>query len=177
MPFTLYHFGLGGFIGLALRKQLDIPVLVLANVIVDVEVLFAHSRPYHQLWHWHTLLGGAAVGVGWGLLAYPLKGLFKKIMQMIHLPYETSLWEMVASGILGVWLHVFIDSLYHYDVQIFWPYRQNPVWKLHLLNKNQVKIGCIAFFLAAAVLYVLAVKSYLKQQRAKEQAGSKGAVK
>ncbi|MHC4115125.1 MAG: metal-dependent hydrolase [Planctomycetota bacterium] len=170
MSFTPYHFGPNGFIGLALRRWLDIPVLVLANVIVDVEVLFAHGWPYHRLWHLHTLLGGAAVGVGWGLLAYPLKGLFEKIMQMIHLPYKTSLRKMLASGILGVWLHVFIDSLYHYDVQIFWPYRQNPVWKLHLLNKNQVKVGCIAFILAAVFLYVLAVRSQLKQQKAKEQA-------
>lgn len=174
MPFTPYHFGPNGFIGLAFRKRLDIPVLVLANVIVDIEVLFAPGWPYHRLWHWHTLLGGAAVGAGWGLLAYPLKGLFEKIMRMIRLPYKTSVLKMVASGILGVWLHVFIDSLYHYDVQIFWPYEQNPVWKLHLLNKNQVIVGCKVFILAAVILYILVVSSQVKRQKADERAGKQG---
>jgi len=39
MPFTPYHFGPSGFWGLAFRKWLDLPVFVLANVIVDIEVL------------------------------------------------------------------------------------------------------------------------------------------
>ena len=36
MPFTPYHFGSSGFVGLAFRKWLDVPIFVLANVIVGV---------------------------------------------------------------------------------------------------------------------------------------------
>ena len=39
MPFTPYHFGPSGFFGLALKKWIDLPVFLLANVIIDVEVL------------------------------------------------------------------------------------------------------------------------------------------
>ena len=39
MPFTPYPFGPSGFAGLVFGKWIDLPVIVLANVIVDVEVL------------------------------------------------------------------------------------------------------------------------------------------
>ncbi|MHC4544154.1 MAG: hypothetical protein ACYSYL_06435 [Planctomycetota bacterium] len=110
MPFTPYHFGPSGFIGLALRKWLDIPVFVLANVIVDLEVLLGHGYPIHR--YFHTLLIGAAAGILWATVAYPLRNLFKMIMQTLRIPYQTSFLKMLISGVLGVWLHVVIDSIY-----------------------------------------------------------------
>ena len=68
MPFTPYHFGPSGFVGLVFRKWIDMPVFVLANVIVDVEVLavglFGLGWPIHR--YCHTLLIGAVVGALWG---------------------------------------------------------------------------------------------------------------
>ena len=82
MPFTPYHFGPSGFVGLVFRKWIDVPVFVLANVIVDIEVLvimlFNLGWPRHR--YCHTLLIGAAVGALWGVAAYPLRNLFKKIV-------------------------------------------------------------------------------------------------
>jgi membrane-bound metal-dependent hydrolase YbcI (DUF457 family) len=162
MPITPYHFGPSVFVGLTLRKWLDIPVFVLANVVVDIEVLFNHHWPVHR--YFHTLLIGAVVGTLWGIAAYPLRHFFEKIMQMLRIPYQTSLWKMVVSGALGVWLHVVIDAIYHWDVQIFWPSKAKPLWQL--ISKGQVKIVCAGFFIAAAVAYAFAVASYLKQKRA-----------
>ena len=39
MPFTPYHFGPSGFIGLLFRKWLDVPVIVATNVLIDIEVI------------------------------------------------------------------------------------------------------------------------------------------
>ncbi|MHC4641289.1 MAG: hypothetical protein ACYS32_06565, partial [Planctomycetota bacterium] len=79
MPFTPYHFGPSGLIGLALRKWIDIPVFVLANVIVDIEVLIMVlldvRYPIHR--YTHTLLLGAAAGIIWALAAWPLRTVFK----------------------------------------------------------------------------------------------------
>ncbi|MHC4299546.1 MAG: hypothetical protein ACYS7Y_19890 [Planctomycetota bacterium] len=36
MPFTPYHFGPSGCVGLILRKWIDVPVFVLTNVIIDI---------------------------------------------------------------------------------------------------------------------------------------------
>ena len=162
MPITPYHFGPSVFVGLTFRKWLDIPVFVLANVIVDIEVLFNHHWPIHR--YFHTLLIGAVVGAIWGIAAYPLRHFFEKIMQMLRIPYQTSLWKMAVSGVLGVWLHVVIDAIYHWDVQIFWPSKAKPLWQL--INQGQVKIVCIGFLVAAAVAYAFAVASYMKQKKA-----------
>ncbi len=165
MPFTPYHFGPSGFLGLTLRKWLDFPVFVLANVIVDVEVLVIRLLglrfPVHR--YFHTLLIGAAVGVIWGAAAFPLRGIFKKIMQILRIPYETGFWKMVISGVLGVWLHVLIDGIYHWDVRVFWPSKERPLWKL--ISQENVRIICIGSLIAAAVVYAFTVFSYLKQQK------------
>jgi membrane-bound metal-dependent hydrolase YbcI (DUF457 family) len=162
MPITPYHFGPSAFLGLTFRKWLDIPVFVLANVIVDIEVLFNHHWPIHR--YFHTLLIGAVVGAIVGIAAYPLRHFFEKIMQMLRIPYQTSFGKMAVSGVLGVWLHVLIDGIYHWDVQIFWPSKAKPLYGL--ISQGWVKAICVASFVAAAVAYAFAVASYLKQKKA-----------
>lgn len=170
MPCTLYHFGPSGFVGLIFKKYLDIPVFVLANVIVDIEVLFADKWPIHQYWRFHTLLVGAVVGTTLAIAAYPLRKPLKKIMQKIRLPYKTGFWKMIISGILGVWLHVLIDGIYHWDVLVFWPSRIRLLY--NLLTQNQVKAVCIAFWIAAIVPYAIAARAYTKQNKAKNNSGA-----
>jgi membrane-bound metal-dependent hydrolase YbcI (DUF457 family) len=168
MPFTPYHFGPSGFIALALRKHLDIPVFVLANVIVDVEVLVINllelGRPMHR--YIHTLLLGAAAGAIWAIAAYPMRHFFNKIMQIIRIPYQTNFRKMAISGVLGVWLHVVIDAVYHWDVPLLWPSKARPLW--HLVSQGQVKNLCIASWVAAGILYVIIVHSHKKQNNAEK---------
>jgi len=164
MPFPTYHFGPSTFFGLTLRKWLDVPVFILANVAVDIEVLFNYNHHWPVHGYAHTLLGGAVVGAIWGIAAYPLRHFFEKMMRILRIPYQTSFWTMVTSGVLGVWLHVVIDAIYHWDVRIFWPGKAKPLWQL--LSQEQVKIVCLGFFIAAAVIYAFAVTSYMKQKKA-----------
>jgi len=169
MPFTPYHFGPSGFIGLVFRKWLDVPVFILANVIVDIEVLvvmvFGLGAPHHR--YCHTLVGGAAVGLLWGVAAYPLRGVFKAVMRTLCIPYRPSLLKMVFSGILGVWLHVLIDGAYHPDVQVFWPSRTQSLWitVMNRISGEQIKTVCIVFLVATIVPYAIAVVSYFKTPR------------
>jgi len=168
LPFTPYHFGPSGFVALVLRRWIDIPVFILANVIVDIEVLviaiLGLGYPIHR--YAHTLLIGAVAGAVWGALAYKAKPALVWAMQQLRVPYKTNFWKMVASGILGVWLHVFIDAIYHGDVRIFWPSRAIPLFGL--ISRGQVKAICVALFAAAVIPYAIAAKSYTKQDKAKE---------
>ena len=161
MPFTPYHFGPSGFIGLVFGKWIDLPVFVLANVIVDVEVLIFGMLVLHGSVHryCHTLLIGAVVGALWGIAAYPLRRFFKRMMRVFYIPYKTSLRKMVISGVLGVWLHVLIDQAYHFDVKIFWPSKNMWLWRMMSghITKQQIETICMLFFIAAFVLYILAV--------------------
>jgi membrane-bound metal-dependent hydrolase YbcI (DUF457 family) len=169
MPFTAYHFGPSGLVGLVFRKWLDIPVFLLANIIVDIEVLYWGKWPYHR--YVHTLLIGAAVGLLWGAAAYPLRNLFKKVMRFFRLPYHTSFLKMLISGVLGVWLHVLIDAIYHWDVRLFWPSRARPLFAL--ISNRQVEAICLACFIPAFIVYAIAVLSSIQKSRPKEQAPDK----
>jgi membrane-bound metal-dependent hydrolase YbcI (DUF457 family) len=155
MPFTPYHFGPSGFLGLIFKKWLDVPVFILANIIVDIEVLviwlFGLGWPFHR--YTHTLLLGTIAGAIWGIAAYPLRHFFEKVMQMLRIPYQTSFRKMVVSGVLGVWLHVVIDAIYHPDVRIFWPSKAKPLYGL--ISQGWVKAICVASFFAAVILYAL----------------------
>ncbi len=173
MPYTPFHFGPSGFIALTFRKWLDVPVFVPANVIVDIEVLvimlLGIGLPKHR--YCHTLLIGAAVGVVWGLAAYPLRNLFKKIMQVFHISYKTGFWKMLVSGVLGVWFHILIDAIYHWDVRMFWPSSAKPLYGL--LTQQQVNIICTIFFIPAIILYILAVIAFLKNNSTETKVGEK----
>ncbi|MGB2865147.1 MAG: hypothetical protein WBC05_17595, partial [Sedimentisphaerales bacterium] len=113
--------------------------------------------PIHR--YCHTLLIGAVVGALWGIAAYPMRNLFRGIMRVFYIPYKTSLRKMVISGILGIWLHVLIDGAYHFDVKIFWPSKKMWLWQMIHGHITQEKIEtiCMLFFIAAFVLYILAV--------------------
>jgi membrane-bound metal-dependent hydrolase YbcI (DUF457 family) len=161
MPFTPYHFGPSAFFGLVFKKFIDLPVFILASVIVDIEVLFYQRWPYHR--YAHTLLIGAGIGLLWGLLAYPLKGLFVKLMNLFRLPYKPRFWKMLVSGILGVWFHALIDSIYHIDVRLFWPDRARPLYDI--LSQRQLRGLCMAFWLAAIILYVIIITRVKKPKK------------
>lgn len=168
MPYTPYHLGPSGFVALALRKWIDVPVFVLANVVVDMEVLvvgFLHlGYPIHR--YCHTLIGGAAVGALWGLAAYLLfRRAFQRLMNLLRIGYKPGLVKMIVSGSLGAVFHVLIDAIYHYDVRAFWPSRISLRRLFHYVQQERIETICLYFFLAVAVLYIHAVISFQKNKR------------
>ena len=197
MPFTPYHFGPSGFVGLLFRRWIDVPVFIAANVLIDIEVIadtglpwffsglepqwwfggFAPGWPVHQFWHFHTLLIGGLVGAIFGALVYyikPIRQLCEKSMALIGLPARATLLSMILAGLLGAWLHVFIDSFYHFDVQIIWPSRDNSMfrwinqgkWSNSTNTKRQVELWCLISWGLMFVLYV-AILAFRARKRKK----------
>lgn len=171
MPYPPYHFGPNGFIAIVLRRWIDMPVFILASVIIDFEVLLTHSHKYA-----HTLLLGAVVGLAWGIAAYPLRKVFKRVMNLIMLPYETTRKRMIISGILGVWCHVILDAFYHYDVRLLWPYRKfilskaitHPWSRAGIIaTKHRIELICIILLTLTAVIYIISAIFYKRKRRQK----------
>ncbi len=180
MPFTPYHFGPSGFVGLLFRRWIDVPVFVTANVLIDVEVLadgyIAPGWPVHQLWHFHTLLIGGLAGAVFGLCVYYLRALrwcSETSMSLIGLPGKATMRSMVLAGLLGACLHVLIDSCYHYDIQVFWPHPKNPMYHwIRSLSaggyrgiQQQVRLWCVIFWVLMVGLYVWLRVRHAKKKR------------
>ena len=163
MPFTPYHFGPSACVALPLQKYIDIPVFMLANVIIDFEpgavLLFGLSYPSHG--YCHTFLFGTLIGLVWGLAAYPARNPLGRLMKLFGLPYRTSLGKVVLSGVLGVWFHVLLDSFCWGDIRPFWPIDANPLFNLATLDT--VRLFCAVAFIPAIVIYIGVVVAYRRK--------------
>jgi len=154
MPFTPYHFGPAGFIGLLFKKRVDIPAFLLVNVAIDIEPLIILTRHLdHPHRFCHTFLGATAVAIALAVFLYPLRNLLKKIMNLLRLPYQPTFLKILTWSILGAWFHILIDSLTHGDMKPFWPSKAKPL--LRLIAYDDVKTLCLAFWLAAIILLLL----------------------
>ena len=104
--------------------------------------------------HWicHTFLGSAVVGLIWALVAWPLRGVFRYTMQLLRLPYETRLRRMLVGGVLGAWLHVFVDAFVYVEMNPFWPLRGNPLYRL--LSRQTIWFLCDLCLVSLVVVYV-----------------------
>jgi membrane-bound metal-dependent hydrolase YbcI (DUF457 family) len=165
MPFTPFHFGPSALIGLPLKRWIDIPVFVLANVVIDFEPLavmfFQPNYPLHG--YFHTFLIGGMLGILWGLIAYPLKPVWRFFMGIFGLSYQPTLTKMMISGILGIWLHVFIDSFLYPEMNPFFPIRGNPLQIT--FHYSRVYSVCEALLIVAVVIYGwLAFRTLIKGQ-------------
>lgn len=167
MPFTPYHFGPSGLIALIFKKRIDVPIFILANVAIDVEVavigFLGLGWPCHR--YCHSLIGGIVVGIILALIAYPFRPVFKWVMNIVKLPYQSSLKKLIISGILGAWLHILIDAVYHWDLLIFRPLKAKPL--LNLLTKPQVEAACLIFWILMVIPYIFALKQHYKNKTPK----------
>jgi len=155
MPLPPYHVGPGFLVGLLFRKWLDLPVLVVASLSVDLEVVaYSLFKPLGGLPRYgHTLLFSAAIGLVTAVAMLPLKRITRATMSALGLSYQTTLPKMLLSGVSGAWLHVLIDGLYRTGAGLFWPSTlTNPLCRY---SRAQVETICLILTLAALGLYLI----------------------
>jgi membrane-bound metal-dependent hydrolase YbcI (DUF457 family) len=168
MPFPTYHVGTNAFFGLALRRWLDPAVIIGANVIVDLEVLFSPGFPEtHRHWYFHTFLVGGIIGALFGLACWFFRDIISWAMKLLRIPYKPSRWKMALAGTVGMWIHVLLDSFWHFDVQPLRPFSShNPFYRMlkHTRPHDQVHrwiiIICTTLSIAALILYIRTVIKY-----------------
>ncbi|MEM3672758.1 MAG: hypothetical protein QW468_00820 [Candidatus Bathyarchaeia archaeon] len=81
MPFTPFHFGPALLLGLALFTFFDLPALLIASVIPDVEPLYVvffgvSGYPLHGFFH--SYLSASILAFFVTAVVYPLRELFGK---------------------------------------------------------------------------------------------------
>ena len=154
MPFTPYHFGAHACASLPFHRQLDVPVFIAANVVIDLEPLLvmALDLDYPLHGYAHTLLVGGMIGLGFGALVYPFREPIGLLMGFLRLPYLPSWRRMMLSGMLGAWLHVLFDAPLYRDIRPFYPLQVNPLYGI--ASPHAVYTLCALLFVPAVLLYL-----------------------
>lgn len=154
MPFTPYHFGPCACIAIPLRRHIDLPVLLLTNVVVDVEPLTIELLRLPLLAHgfFHSFLVSTALGLGLAAVCWKGRAGLARAMRAVRYPYETSAKKILMTAIGGMWLHVLIDAPLYEDCRPFLPSALNPL--LGLYTYDTAALVCALLYIPAIILYL-----------------------
>jgi len=169
MPFTPFHLGPALGFGLPLRKYLHLPTFIVANVIVDVEpflVLVLGLRyPLHG--YLHTYVTAFFLGIVLGAAMLLLEPYFSPLYKLLLLEADNRLeWiSFVLAGVIGIMLHVTLDSPLYSDIRPLYPLTANPFFRPDI--ESQVYSFCIWMGLIGILFYagLLIVSAYRKFRR------------
>jgi membrane-bound metal-dependent hydrolase YbcI (DUF457 family) len=169
MPFTPYHLGPALLIGLILYPLIDIPTFLIANIVLDFEPLMVILTNSELDLHgrFHSLTLGTVIGLILALLVITFRKYSKTIIIETKLDHSSTIQKTIISSVIGVWLHVLLDSFIYTDLNLFFPLEWNPLQGLFLLGNIQ-KFCLISFPLAVMVYLIRITSIWLKEKKENE---------
>jgi len=171
MPLTPLHLGPALLVALIAYPLLDLPTLLVACAVIDLEplmvILLNLPQPLHGQYHSLTL--GTLVALTVALAMHLLKPRTEPIMARLRLGQATNIRVYLVSAVLGVWMHVAMDAFVYSDLTLLYPLQVNPL--LGLLSQSTVSnIGLVSYPLAV-IVYLLRIT--LMGWMSKEHGGPK----
>lgn len=154
MPLTPFHLGPGSLIGLSLFSIFDLPALLIASVIVDIEpfsvLMFNLSYPLHGFFH--SFLGGSIFAGLTSVAVYMFRNNIRRLTSHFKLAQESSFKKILLSSVFGVYFHILLDSPLYSDIKPFYPLDVNPFYGMFQAGEIYFFSG-ISFF-AAMLVYL-----------------------
>ena len=132
MPFTPLHLGPGLSLGMIFKRWVNLPSILLASIIVDVRAIYlalfvGDWSNLHGFFH--TFVGAPVLGLLTIVLVWLLRRPLLKASAIIQIEQDYSLKSIITGSLIGVWMHILLDSYMHKDIQPFWPlYEGNPLY-------------------------------------------------
>ena len=155
MPLTPYHVGPALLVALLLYPVLDIPTFIVASLILDLEplavILGYVNWPMHGIFHSITI--GTIVGVVLALPMYLIRKYTKPISIGKVTPDERNIKNIIITSVLGVWVHVLLDSFLYADLNLFYPIQWNPL--LGLIPEQMIINFCLISLPVAFIIYMI----------------------
>jgi hypothetical protein len=164
MPITPFHLGPGAALKAALGRRMSFTVFALANGLIDLEPIanfFLTGDPAHRFFH--TLLGATLVGL---VRVWPGRMVCELVLrwwntrlspaQARYLAVDPRIgWGAAATGAaLGVYSHVFLDSIMHVDVLAFAPFSTvNPIQGV--ISIEALHLACVLAGVAALAIFAI----------------------
>ena len=167
MPFTPYHLGPALFIGLLFLDFIDFPTFLVVSVIVDVEpfLVLAFNLNYPLHGFFHSLLGGTILAVPLALVMYKIRDKLSPVMSFFKLEQKISFKRILAASLVGVYIHILLDSRMYTDIKPFFPSSYNPLLTTGVLAGLDSYVFCICSFFGAAIIYAIRVIVFYRKKR------------
>lgn len=154
MPFTPFHMGPGTLIKAALRGSFSLMVFGWAQVLIDLQPLVAivtGSGPVHGFSH--TYLGATLIGLFAACTGKYMADLASQLVDGCGARILTMrLWVAIASGLIGTYSHVALDSIMHLDMSPLAPFSDSNAL-LGIISVSSLHKFCVYSGLAGAGLY------------------------
>lgn len=159
MPFTPFHFGPGILFGILLLRHLDLPALLVASVVVDLEPLIVITTGANYPLHgfFHTFLGGTLVAAVLSLAMYRLSGCTSIIARAFGIRQTPSPRSVAAASFLGVYSHLLLDAPLYGDIKPFFPITSNPLFFPEVAGA--IYASCAVAFLIGMLAYAARIYS------------------
>jgi len=160
MPFTPFHLGPGAAFKVLGGRYFSFTVFGFSQVAMDIEVLVRLSRGDSLLHGFgHTYLGATLIGIGGILVGKPVCEYCLRLWNQavgpeehhrFHIQPRISWLVAIISATIGVYSHLFLDSIMHKHVHPFEPFSSaNPL--LHVISAGSLYLLCIGLGGFAAV--------------------------
>ncbi|OQX21001.1 MAG: hypothetical protein BWK75_04115 [Candidatus Altiarchaeales archaeon A3] len=153
MPLTPFHLGIGLAFGMLLFRYINLPAILLASVIVDIEPIYCMFIGNCQLHGFsHTFIGGTLFAIAVIVIIFTLRTHLIKISEIFRVEQNYSLNSIVIASFAGIYGHLLLDSFMHGDMNPFWPILGNPL--LGMISDSLILELCVFGFLAGGVIYI-----------------------
>lgn len=162
MPVTPFHFG-PGILFKGASRRFSLSIFILSQILIDLESawnLLREHAPVHATLH--TYLGSLLVVGVCMLIGCPYYRLvqwaFRKIRKYLDQSYGLDLplgWTAIfLSALIGVWSHVALDSIMHWDIRPFAPFsRANPSYEICSLIA--LHLACVWSGVLGGIIYYI----------------------
>lgn len=158
MPLTPFHLGIGLAIGMLLFRHINLPTILFASVIIDIEPIYCYFIGNCQLHVFtHTFIGGTLFAIALiiiisALLKYFIK-YFIKISKIFKVEQDYSIRSIAFASFIGVYSHLLLDSFMHADMNPLWPLEGNPL--LGMMSNSLIFNVCMSGFVVGIVVYII----------------------
>ena len=132
MPLTPFHLGPGLFLGSLTLRFFNLWAILLGSIVMDIEptILLVVNPCYHCPHHWffHSILGAILGSLILAAILYRLREKLDKISLKYKIRQSFSFLVLFSSSLVAWLIHVFFDSLTHFDVFLLWPLKYQPTF-------------------------------------------------
>jgi len=161
VPFTPFHLGPALLFGLAFSSTFDLLTLLIASVIPDVEpfciLLFNLSWPSHGFFH--SYVGSSILVVLVAVVVHLLRDKLTSVMLKFQVSQKSSFKKILFTSFVGVYFHVFLDSLLYRKMNPLYPLQGNPFVGLIPNIADMAVYGfCSVSFILGIILYVYKIR-------------------